>query len=181
MDLKEFKEKFADVAEEFAMEIRLAVTKEKDKEFDKERETFNSQLGDMSKRLDESDERIAKFEKSETIRTENELRVEADKIWDVALAKSELRESLYPKVRKHVSYSKFVNENVLDVEKFAETVAGEISDWEGRTKSEDVVLGTGTGGRSALGADGADDDKEKLANKERTSSLLALAGHKEDK
>jgi len=173
MDLKQFKKDHPEVAEEFANEVEEKMKKE----FEKEKETFSNTIDSLNTRIDDQDKKIASFEKSEAIRTENELKAKADSIWDVALAKSDLRKSLYPKVRKHVSYSDFVGEeNVLDLEKFTEAVANEISDWESRTK-EEVVLGAGGSNRDELGLDGEDKKKQLQENKDRVNNLLKLAGH----
>jgi len=178
MDLETFKKDHPEVAKLFSTEVRVEVKTELEKGFEKERGSFTTKIDTLTTRIDEQDKKIVTFEKTEAIRTENELQAKADRIWDVALAKSELRESLYPKVRKHVSYSDHVDEkNVFDQEKFAEAVAAEITDWESRTKVDEVVLGVGGGTKDPAGAEGANKE-EMAADQERTNDLLKLAGQK---
>jgi hypothetical protein len=90
-------------------------------------EDKNEQLSDANKA---NTDRIAKLEKSETIRTEKELKVSADKLFNEAVTESTIPERLYPKIRAQIDHGKFVEDGKLNEERFSEAVKAEIESWE---------------------------------------------------
>lgn len=122
---------------------------------------------DLGTKLTERDDRILKLEKADTIRTENERENEADRIWTEKLTASEVDPKLHEKVRQHVSYSKFVKDDVFDEEAFTAAVEAEIKDWDGRLpKHSSVIGGGGFGGQEVTDDKLVAEDKadEKLAD-----------------
>ncbi|MCK5862499.1 MAG: hypothetical protein KAH38_08440 [Candidatus Hydrogenedentes bacterium] len=72
---------------------------------------------------------VSKFEKAEVIRSEKEIRRDADMLFSAKLAKSDVPEHLHAKVTPHVAYAQFVADGVLDTEKFSEAIDAEIKSW----------------------------------------------------
>lgn len=114
------------------------------KDLDAETETLRNDLADRDRKitvLEEANaqlkednsvmgERVAKLEKSETIRTERELKAIANDIFTGMLSDSNIPERLYPKVKAQVNHGKFVQDGKFDEEAFAEACKKEIESWE---------------------------------------------------
>jgi hypothetical protein len=90
---------------------------------------FTSEKTELEASLETMKSDLAKFAKQEAIRAEKEMRMEADALFSAKLAKSEIPEHLYSKVRPHVAYTKYVNEGVLDKEAFGKAIDSEIQSW----------------------------------------------------
>ncbi len=97
---------------------------------------------ELSRNLDKTNERLLKLEKTDAIRSENEMSREAAAIWSQELADSDVPPRLHKKAQGHVSHDRFVKDGVFDREAFSEAVREEITDWEDRTG--ETVLGGGT-------------------------------------
>jgi len=144
--------------------------------FAKEKEDLTKQFEEaLSKKENEmkvKDDRILLLEKKDILRTERELRAQADSIWIAELSKSQIPENLHPKVMKHVQYSKYVTEDMLDVTKFMEAIREEIKDWEERGAVQ-TVLGITSQQREVedVKATALKEENEKHAGR-----LLKLAG-----
>jgi hypothetical protein len=138
MDLNELKEKHADLYEEVLKAGREAAKTE----FSKEKTVMEAKLETMQEDNKAMSNKVLDLEKKDVIRSENELKDEAGKIWQDKLSASKIPERYYDKVQPHVSYSKFVEKGKLDVEKFGESIDAEIKDWEDRGMTE-TILGSG--------------------------------------
>lgn len=165
MDLKELMEKHP----ELVKQIEEDAVKEAEAKFNKEREGFQNQITEMKTNMEKQDERILEFEKRETIRTEKELQVEADRIWDAKLAESDIRPELYPKVRKHVKFSKFTKDGIFNKEDFSKAVDDEIKDWVDRGATQ-TVLGQGSKTREETSLT----KEQEQAKKEEEEALARL-------
>jgi len=137
------------------------------KEFDKEKNALSAENSQLTNRVQE-------LEKKDIIRTENEIKFNADKIWADKLSASEISEDLHEKVCVHVSYTKFVKDQILDLNAFSTAIDEEIKDWESRTVSK-TIMGQGYRGKDLVNSKETELAKE---NKEVTNNLLALAGQK---
>jgi FtsZ-binding cell division protein ZapB len=170
MNIDELKEKYP----ELYKEIVQAATEAAEAKFSEERESLKSEATALKEQNDTLGEKVLKLEKREDIRTEKERALSADKIWDDKLRASSVPESLHSKVKKHVSYTKFVADDKFDVEAFSKAVDEEINDWE-EIETPGEVDG---GGFSERKVD--DDDSQKLAeeNQSMIDKLLDKAGQK---
>ncbi len=135
MDLTKFKEDHPDLYKELYELGSVAGKTAAEGAFADEKKTTDAQFVEMS-------DRVAKFEKAEIIRSEKEMKKDAESMFTVKLAKSDIPEHLFGKVLPHVSYSKFVADGVLDVDKFSEAIDAEIKSWEDAGISTSV-LGSG--------------------------------------
>jgi len=150
---------------------------EAETEFKDKKADWEGKLGEIQTQLTEKDTKILKLEKKEDQRSENDRKDQGDEMWDEKLSESTIPERLYPKVRKHVSFSDYVKDEVLNVEEFGKAIDNEIADWvkDGIT---DEVLGSSFTEKkpddAELVADNADDEK-------RSDNLLVLAGRKVEK
>jgi len=156
MNLEELREKHPELVEAIQAETKGAMEEELSKK-DEENADLKKQVEDLteSKKADES--RIAKLEKSESIRRERELKAEADAIFNEKLEKSDIPPRLYDRVRKQLSHGDFVEDEKFDTEKFTEAVGNEIKSWEAELSeaySKPAVKGLSN-------ADGKDQDNSK--------------------
>ncbi|MCK5603288.1 hypothetical protein KAR91_15500 [Candidatus Pacearchaeota archaeon] len=138
MDLNEMKEEHADLYEAVLELGREAA----EAEFSKEKTVMEAKLETMQTDNDAMSTKVLYLEKKDTIRSENELKADADRIWTEKLSASKIPERYYDKVQPHVGHSKFVKDGKFDAEKFGEAVDAEIKDWEDRGMTESV-LGSG--------------------------------------
>jgi hypothetical protein len=91
--------------------------------------TFGSKEKELKDEIVVMQTKITTFEKKEVIRTEKELRVDANSLFVSKLVKSDIPEHLHSKVMPHVQYSKFVTEDKLDIEAFTKAIDAEIESW----------------------------------------------------
>lgn len=117
---------------------------------------FGKEKADMDVKFEEMGTSIARFERAETIRSERELRNEAAALFASKLSKSDVPEHLHEKVKKHISYTKFMSDGKLDVSKFTEAIDTEISSW--------IDLGVST---SVMGSSFSSDESEITDKKEK--------------
>jgi len=173
MELSELKAKHADLV--------LAIREEVLAEVKADKATLEQTVADLRTQLQQKDatitsqeERVLKLEKSEAIRREKDRVAEADRIWAEKLEASEIPEHLYAKVKSQVGYTRFVKDEILDVENFSKAVDAEVADWVGKGVVKTKIIGGG-----GLSKETAPEGGTKLAEKEeedRVASLLAMAG-----
>ena len=156
VNLKELKEKDEAVFNELLEEAKKLVRPEIEQSFSAQLTTVTTQFTEAQKQIADSSAKILAFEKSEVIRKEKEIKLQADEIWQKALSASEIPEHLFAKVKSHVPYEKFMKDGILSETEFAAAVTAEIADWvkSGVSKS---VLGTGF---TVKGAEEVNEQKE---------------------
>jgi hypothetical protein len=92
----------------------------------------------------ETSTRILALEKSDSIRRENEIRSSAEAIFNAKLEASGIRDELFPKVRKQISYTSFVKDGSFDTKAFSDAVDEEIKDWVGAGGVTKTIIGYGS-------------------------------------
>jgi len=92
----------------------------------------------------ETSTRILALEKSDSIRRENEIRSSADAIFNTKLEASGIREELFPKVKKQITYTSYVKDGAFDAKAFSDAVDEEIKDWVGADGQVKTIIGYGT-------------------------------------
>lgn len=162
VDLEQFKNEHSDIADQFKQEI----VAELNKTFEGKEQAHAAEIASFS-------EKIAGLERKDAIRTQQDIARQAGAIIDTKLSASDVAETLFSKVKSQISHSQFVENDVLDVEKFGVAVDTEIQSWvdAGATKK---VLGAGFSKKTETGE--ADTTQFAEENKNLTASLLALAG-----
>ena len=130
-------------------------------------EAENTGLGD----------KIMQLEKKDTLRDERERKASADAIWTRKLSESNIAEHLFDKIRSHVSHSKFMADGIFDVNAFSTAVDAEITDWETRGATTQVM---GAGFTNKNSVDTEAQKQKQLAEQDdaRANDLLKLAGQK---
>jgi|GEM_PF-1186205 len=186
MDLNEFKEAnpdaFTELMEEAKGKLKTEFDAEKKILEDKhstEKTGLEKEKTDLETKMAERDKRVLQLEKNDAIRAENEIRVQAEALFDSKLSESSIPDHLHDKVRKMVGYADFVAEGVLDVEKFTKAVDAEIKDWEDKRVTS-TVLGSGFSKKEVDG----NTEEQKLEDKENEDAadeLLSLAGQPQKK
>ena len=171
MNLEELKAKYPDLFAQFANEVKA----ELEAAFAKEREKLTAEKSDLEKKLGDSDKRLADLEKKDALREEREREATADRIWSSKLSESDVADHMWDKVKRMVSFKKFVKDDVLDVEAFSKAVDDEVKDWEARLAQQSVT-GVGSVGRKSDGESTNAADAEQ--NKKFTDDLLSRAGQK---
>jgi len=136
--LAELQEKYPDLTKQ----LSDGVTADLQTTFDKEKTAMQAQITQLSTERDDQEARVLSLEKKDTLRSEKELTLTADRVWNEKLAASNVAEHLFDKVKKHVVHVKFVKDGVLDHTKFGEAIDAEITDWESRGATS-TVLGAG--------------------------------------
>jgi hypothetical protein len=162
MDITELKEKYPDLIQKIQEEVKAELSKTTLK--NQETETL---IAELSQKLQASEAKVLELEKKDAIRAEREIALRAENIWTVKLSESSLNESLYPKVRKHVSHADFVKDGKFDEEGFSKAIDTEIEDWEKLIPTSTPVIGTGFS-----------HDATKVTVEKTISDLAALAGIK---
>jgi hypothetical protein len=139
------------------------------------RQEVESQFKEVVETLTESNQKLQKdvleFQKTEAIRKEKEIKLEAKGIWDEKL--SGMPERLHSKIKAQVNYEQFVKEGDLDVEAFSAAIDEELKDWT------DVSLGSSVNGFGAASKGVADDPEEVKAQEENKvwlTKMLSKAG-----
>ena len=172
MNLEELKAEHADIYEAVLKLGREAA----EAEFSKEKTVLEAKLETLQADNESMSEKVLDLEKKDAIRTENELKTQAATIWLDKLSNSKIPERYYDKVQPHVSYSKFVENGVLDVEKFGEAVDVEIKDWEDRGMTEQV-LGTGFSKKEVEDNTTEEEEEQTKSDMSLAENLVHLAGH----
>ena len=130
-------------------------------------EAENTGLGD----------KIMQLEKKDTLRDERERKATADAIWTRKLSESNIAEHLFDKIRSHVSHSKFMADGIFDVNAFSTAVDAEITDWETRGATTQV-MGAGFTNKNSVDTE-AQKQKQLAEQDDKTANnLLKLAGQK---
>jgi hypothetical protein len=175
MNLEELKEKYPDIYDAVMKLGREAA----EAEFSKEKTVLEAKLETMEKDNESLSEKVLELEKKDAIRTESELKAQAANIWLEKLSDSKIPERYYDKVQPHVSYSKFMEKGILDVEKFGEAIDAEIKDWEDRGMTEQV-LGSGFS-KKEVESDSEEEEEQSKNDMSLAENLVHLAGHQTKK
>jgi hypothetical protein len=177
MNLSELKTAHPDLVVQLSDEVKGVVTAEvtaaMTAEFDKERAKFTAEKTALETRVENGENRLAGLEKKEALHEERERETIADRVWSDKLAASEIGGHLYDKVKRMVSFTKFVKEDALDIEAFSAAVDVEIADWEKRG------AGVSVSGLGVVERDAALSSTTVAAKEENTklsTDLLARAG-----
>lgn len=171
MNLDELKTKHPDLVEQLTNEVKTALNTE----FDKERAKFTAEKSALETKLEDSNTRLANLEKKDAVREEREREATADRIWESKLSASSVDNHMFDKVKRMVSYKKFVKDDVLDVEAFSAAVDGEIKDWESRLANQSVS-GFGSVERKTDGDNTTPSAQKSEENKKLSNDLLSRAG-----
>jgi hypothetical protein len=171
MDMEQFKKDHPDL---FAQVVKDATDKAASSFSAKETELTGT-IATLTGKLSESDSKIQELAKKDALRTEREMFAESEVIWMQLLAKSEIPERMFGKVKKNVDYSKFVKEEILDKVAFSAAITEELKDWTDfvTAKSESSVQGTGFSQRDIENKTVLDQENKKIAD-----DLFALTGIK---
>jgi len=182
MNVEELKKEHPDIIEAIVKEATDAVTAELTTKFDADKKALEDQLSQKDEDVKSLNSKVLDLEKKETVRTESELKSEADKIWLEKLSKSHIPERLYDKVMPHVDHNKFMKDGVLDAKSFVEAIDAEIKDWEGKVP-DDSVQGTGFSSKTVEGTEKEEADATKLKeeNEAITTRLLGRVDQKPEK
>ena len=131
---------------ELAEELKLEGKKEAEIAAGEKEAALTQENSDLKAKLEEKktenevqNDRVLSLEKKDALRDEKELRESADDVWTGKLANSELAESMYVKIRPHVTHTKFTEEGVLDVEAFGTAIEAEIQDWIDKGATSKVI------------------------------------------
>jgi len=173
MTLEELREKHP----ELVKSIEDAAISTFKAEINKQKESDEAKMSALKTENEQLSEKIVSLEKKDAIRTEKELKMQAEAIWDKKLSQSDVSERLYDKIKGMVRYSKFVEDDVLDVEKFTEAVDAEIEDWVGRGATG-TVLGGGFQSKNDLDSKTEKEQQTLKENDDVANKLLKLAGQK---
>ena len=176
MNLSELKTTHPDLVAELSAEVTAATTVALSTEFDKERAKFTAEKAALEDKNANAEDRLAGLEKKDALREERERETTADRMWSEKLSVSGISSHLFDKVKRMVSFTKFIKDDALDTVAFATAIDGEIADWEKRTAS-DTVSGLGIVGRKETGNEKTAVDVE--ANKKLSTDLLSRAGQTE--
>jgi len=171
MDVTELRSKYPDLVAQLESSAKETTAAEFDAKLEQER----MEKEQAHKENDTLNEKVLRLEKAEAIRQERDIKADAELIWTKALAGSDIPTRLHDKVRNQVSHDKFVADNILDREGFANAVKDEVKDWEKRGATSSV-MGTGFTSREvedseAVQAQAQDEADEKLAE-----DIFAAAG-----
>ena len=142
MDFEQLKKEHPELLAEIVKETTDDVTKTLTNKFDKDKAELEDRLtqerdghGDERKELKKE---IAALQKSETIRTEKELRFEARTIWIDKLNESSIPDRLFDKVINQVAHDDFIKDGEIDRESFEKAIDDEIKDWDSRGITSEV-------------------------------------------
>jgi len=124
---------------ELVKDIQLAAVKEAEIEFAKKEAKLTKENEDLKSENEKLNDRTLALEKKEAIREAKELKNTADDIWTKKLSESDVSENMHEKICQYVSYTKFTEDGILDVEKFGEAVDAEIKDWVKRGATSKVI------------------------------------------
>ena len=160
---------------EMVKQIQDAVKTEMEAAFSKEREKFTKDLADKDQVISAQNDRVLKLEKSDTIRTERELKGQADGIWLSKLMESDVPEHLYDKVKSQINHIKFVKDGIFDIVAFGAALDVEIKDWVAKGVITSV-MGTGFSSKGVEDSQTLADKKIVDENKGIVDTMLASVG-----
>lgn len=182
MDINQFKKDHEDVYAEVVEEVTTSVTSALEIKFSAEKKTLEDSHSEvittLNTQMSNKEERVLELEKKDDLRTERELRQTGDNLWTSKLSESSIPEHLHEKVQKHVAYSKFVNDGVLDAEKFKEAIDAEIKDWEDKGVTSSI-MGSGFTKKDPDDKVIESEEKSKSATK-MANNLLEIAGQPQE-
>ncbi len=144
--------------------------------FTKERDQFKTDLAKKDKELEDRDDRLLKLEKKDTIRSEKETANQANSVWTIKLVASDIPEHLYDKVRSMVKHTKFVKDEILDVDAYGKAIDAEIKDWVEKGVVSSSVLGAGFTASGSESEEPLAKTKQEATDTEEANKLLKLAG-----
>lgn len=134
MDLKELKEQYPNLLEEFRQEVSKEFEdyhKETVKAKDQEITDLKASVSKYEEEKTELSKRVQSLEKRDLARTEKEIKASADAIVSRRLDKTGWSARFKDKMRGFMNYEQFVDENnVFDEAKFSEHVDNEVKDME---------------------------------------------------
>ena len=168
MTKDELKEQFPDLYQEIFEEGKAVATTELTK-------TFEAEKGQLKDEQATLQARVLDLEKRDVIRTEAEIKANAERIWDASLAESNIPVRLHEKVKKHVDHSSYVKEDVLDTKAFKDAVDAEIKDWETRTESQ-AVKGFGSSSRDVASSAEAEAKRAEAEDDDDVNEMLQMSG-----
>ena len=117
-----------------------------------------------------------KLEKKDTIRSEKETANQANSVWTIKLVASDIPEHLYDKVRSMVKHTKFVKDEILDVDAYGKAIDAEIKDWVEKGVVSSSVLGAGFTASGSESEETLAKTKQEATDTEEANKLLKLAG-----
>lgn len=176
MDLKELKEQYPELTAKLTEEAQAEIqTKLQSKE--QEAANLQAEVDKLKGEKADNENRIAKLEKAETLRQEEKLQEQADRLMDSLLSQSKVDSRLHSKVKALFSYRNYVDENnKLKTDELKQAFSNEIKDWETSLKelgkSSDPVL---------LGQSGVDDGHEEDDSEKDANFMLGLLEKKKKK
>jgi hypothetical protein len=156
MTKDEFKNEFPEEFNKLMAEVKEGTKTEVETEVTKIVSTFQAKVETLTAEVGSLRDENLKLQKTEVIRREKEMQLEADKIWTDKLAESGIPDRLHGKIKKQVSYDKFVKDGNLDVESFTVAVDTELADWV-ELKTESKVDGFGASSKKEESTNEADD------------------------
>ncbi|MBW1999772.1 MAG: S49 family peptidase [Deltaproteobacteria bacterium] len=161
---------------ELLAEIKESINNELTAKFQAEKQELENKLaqerdGFLKERKD-LEAKVAALEKSEAIRREKELKLEAENVWLSKLNESDIPERLFEKVMTQVSHDRFMKDGVLDLAGFEAAVDAEIQDWENRGATSEA-LGFGV---TLKEVDNSAVVKEEKEDEALADSLFELSG-----
>jgi hypothetical protein len=141
--VEEMQEKFPELVEKLSTDITTRITVELTAKFDSEKKVFEEKIETLTSENESKESRLTGLERKDLLRSERELKRDADHMVNIKLSTSDIPERLHSKIRKLLNHNKFVKDEVFDEEAFAKVVDDEIKAFEdaGVTSS---ILGLGT-------------------------------------
>lgn len=173
VDLEQLKKEYPELYQQIVDSTKSAVASE----FAEKEESFKSEISALTQTNEGLTSKVDLLTKKEDQRSERELAAKADTIWEAKLAASDIpdRVDLRQKIKAHVSHHKFVENGVLDVEKFQEAIDTEIASWV-EMGIEPSVIGGGNDTLSNKAADGENDEEQLAEDQANVNRLLKAAG-----
>jgi hypothetical protein len=172
MNLAELKEQHPELVAEITEEVTKPLVDAHKAEVD----GLKDQLAVKTQATEELSGKVLKLEKKDALRSEAEMKSEADKIWMEKLSKSAIPDRLFDKVMAQIKHDSYVKDEVLDVAAFSEAIDAEIKDWEEKVPGE-TVQGSAFTEKSVNSTENSP-DAAKLAeeNKSISERLLSHVG-----
>ncbi len=169
MDIKELKEKHPEVFKQ-VQDAAVQATETK----------FSAEVKGLGETNTQLSNKVLNLEKADVIRSANELKMQADRIWDEKLVASDVSENLFSKVKPHVVHTRFVKDGVFDVAAFSKAVDDEIADWVTKGATT-MVMGSGFHSKEVESSEATKLAKDKKGDEDTTNVLLNIAGQKTEK
>jgi len=137
---------------------------------------FKIEKEGLDAQIEEGKVKTAILEKKDVIRTEKELKSEAEKLFTVEFNASDVPEHLFDKVIAMLNHNKFVSDEVLDAKLWKEACVAEITSWE-KAGVTDTVMGGGSFSLKDVDSEATDLAKEAEDDDAMADSLLGLIGN----